>query len=51
MTQEQEAQTQEQEIQVSVVEEQPAPVGEPVASEEELDQYTKKVSKRINKKN
>jgi|TARA_R110001592_G_scaffold326962_1_gene607991 hypothetical protein len=51
MTQEQEAQTQEEEIQVSVVEEQPAPVGEPVASEEELDQYTKKVSKRINKKN
>ena len=34
-----------------MVEEQPAPVGEPVASEEELDQYTKKVSKRINKKN
>ena len=51
MTQEQQAQTQEEEIQVSVVEEQPAPVGEPVASEEELDQYTKKVSKRINKKN
>ncbi len=47
MTEEQIEQIQEEEIQVSVVEE---PTAE-VASEEELDQYTKKVSKRINKKN
>jgi len=47
MTEEQAKQIQEEEIQVSVVEE---PTAE-VASEEELDQYTKKVSKRINKKN
>ena len=43
MTEEQIEQIQEEEIQVSVVEE---PTAE-VASEEELDQYTKKVSKRI----
>ena len=47
MTEQQAEQIQEEEIQVSVVEE---PTAE-VASEEELDQYTKKVSKRINKKN
>ena len=47
MTEQQADQIKEEEIQVSVVEE---PTAE-VASEEELDQYTKKVSKRINKKN
>ena len=47
MTEQQKEQIQEEEIQVSVIEE---PIAE-VASEDELDQYTKKVSKRINKKN
>jgi hypothetical protein len=51
MTEEQKEQIQEEEIQVSVVEEPSSAPQAEVASEDELDQYTKKVSKRINKKN
>lgn len=51
MTEEQIEQIQEEEIQVSVVEEPTSAPQAEVASEDELDQYTKKVSKRINKKN